>query len=438
MVSKDVNSKAWKWALGLVYIIAVATIWIAASFVVQSVVDGGVSPFLITYICNSLFVVLIPIVEIGRYLEDSYGGLWFWRSEKSNPHLEGQVGESEQDILLQDNNSSNEASASLVIQEVGVSQQKNNGSELVPSDNVVGELVDQVNVIEDVDNKLDDKGRWTRWRVAKVSLLICPFWFFAQLTFNLSLKYTTVTSNTILSSASSLFTFLVSLAFLGERFTWLKLFSVLLCMGGTIIVSLGDSQTNLRTVASNPLLGDIFALVSAGLYAVYITLIRKKLSDDDGKSGEASMAQFLGYLGLFNVLIFLPVALVLNFTKTEPFYTLTWKQLGLIIGKGLLDNVLSDYLWAKAVLLTSTTVATAGLTIQVPLAAIVDTLTGNAPRIMDYLGAVAVMFGFAGINIPSDVFTKSREATVELDNENLSLRNEELTLPRSQDSAAIP
>ena len=141
-------------------------------------------------------------------------------------------------------------------------------------------------------------------------------------------------SNTILSSASSLFTFLVSLAFLGERFTWLKLFSVLLCMGGTIIVSLGDSQSGLRTIASNPLLGDIFALVSAGLYAVYITLIRKKLPEDDGKSGEASMAQFLGFLGLFNVLIFLPVALILNFARVEPFYTLTWKQLGLIIGKG--------------------------------------------------------------------------------------------------------
>lgn len=141
-------------------------------------------------------------------------------------------------------------------------------------------------------------------------------------------------SNTILSSASSLFTFLVSLAFLSEKFTWLKLISVLLCMVGTIIVSLGDSQTGL-TVASNPLLGDILALASAALYAVYITLIRKKLPDDDGKSGQASMAQFLGFLGLFNLLIFLPVALILNFTKLEPFNLLTWEQFGLIIGKGL-------------------------------------------------------------------------------------------------------
>ncbi|AQK66334.1 EamA-like transporter family [Zea mays] len=86
------------------------------------------------------------------------------------------------------------------------------------------------------------------------------------------------------------------------------------------------------------------------------------------------MAQFLGFLGLFNMLFFLPVALVLNFAKLEQFHSLTWEQVGLVVGKGLIDNVLSDYLWAKAILLTTTTVATAGLTIQVPIAAIVDTL----------------------------------------------------------------
>ncbi|KAJ7961508.1 thiamine-repressible mitochondrial transport protein THI74 [Quillaja saponaria] len=369
--------ESWKWVQGLIYIVAVASIWIAASFVVQSVVDAGVSPFLITYICNSLFVVYLPIVEIGRFFEDSYGGLWIWGSEKSGKRLQ-ELGESEQPILLPvDNDAIANASASLITEEGEISQQRKN--------------IEQGTVVEYVDKQLDEKGRWTRTRVAKVSLLVCPFWFFAQLTFNLSLKYTTVTSNTILSSASSLFTFLVSLAFLGEKFTWLKLISVLLCMGGTAIVSLGDSQSGSSTVASNPLLGDILALVSSGLYAAYITLIRKKLPDDDGKSGRASMAQFLGFLGLFNLIIFLPVALILNFTKLESFFLLTWKQLGLIVGKGLIDNVLSDYLWAEAVLLTTTTVATAGLTIQVPLAAIVDSLTGNAPHLLDYLGAVAVM-----------------------------------------------
>lgn len=159
------SGNVWRWVLGLTYILAVATIWIASSFVVQSVVDAGVSPFLITFICNSLFVVYLPIFEISRYLEDSYGSsILFWRSKRS--HLL-ELPESEKEALL--------------------------GQDVVISD---ASEVSRVVVREDA-NGLDEKGRWTRMRVAKVSLLICPFWFLAQLTFNLSLKYTTVTVSTL-------------------------------------------------------------------------------------------------------------------------------------------------------------------------------------------------------------------------------------------------
>ncbi|XP_056170422.1 uncharacterized vacuolar membrane protein YML018C-like [Syzygium oleosum] len=420
------TTKVWRWILGLICIVAVATIGVAAGYVVQSVVDSGVSPFVITYICNSLFIIYIPIFEIGRYAEDKCGSLWFWRNRKSDD-LKVSV-ESEKAILLAEGDLSVKADdpyPSTSAEEGEISHHAKVsylGSEYESE----RDLHDQGLMGEDADKGVDAKGRWTRMRVAKVSLLICPFWFFAQLTFNLSLKYTTVTSNAILGSASSLFTYLISLAFLGEKFAWVKLISVLLCMGGTIIVSVGDSgsDSSPRATATNPLLGDILALVSTALGAVYVTLIRKKLRDDDDddddeKQGQASMVQFLGYLGLFNLLIFLPVALVLNFAKLEPFTYLTWEQVGLIVGKGLLDNVLSDCLWAKAVLLTSTTVAAAGLTIRVPLAAVVDSLTGNAPHLMDYLGAVAVMMGFAGINIHSDAFSRSKEASVDLENEDI-------------------
>ncbi|KAJ6401693.1 hypothetical protein OIU84_016982 [Salix udensis] len=425
------DNKAWRWVLGLVYIFSVANIWIAASFVVQSVVDAGVSPFLITYICNSLFVIYIPMVEIGRYLEDSYGSLLLWRNKKSNSLQE--LRESEQAILLGDGYlgvKADELNPSVIMED-GMSSlhEKTVESNLESVSNELERTL-PVQADEAVNKGVDENGRWTRTRVAKVSLLICPFWFLAQLTFNLSLKYTSVTSNTILSSVSSLFTFVLSLVFLGEKFTWVKLLSVLFCMTGTIIVSLGDSETGLSAKFSKPLLGDILALVSAGLYAVYITLIRMKLPDNDGKSGHASMAQFLGYLGLFNLVIFLPVALILDLTNQEPFCKLTWKQFGLIVGKGLLDNVLSDYLWAKAVLLTTTTVATAGLSIQVPLAAIVDSLIGNAPRLMDGLGALAVLIGFVGINIPSDAFSRSKGTSIELENENVRSTD--------QDRASLP
>lgn len=63
---------------------------------------------------------------------------------------------------------------------------------------------------------------------------VAPLWFFAQFTFNLSLSLTSVSSNTVLSSASSLFTFLGSVLVLGEKYTSQKLLSVIFCVAGTL------------------------------------------------------------------------------------------------------------------------------------------------------------------------------------------------------------
>ncbi|KAJ9176565.1 hypothetical protein P3X46_011867 [Hevea brasiliensis] len=290
------QTKVWRWVLGLIYKVAVATIWIAASFVVQSVVDCGVSPFLITYICNSLFVIYIPLVEIVRCLEDSCGSLFFWRNKKCSPLQE--LGDSEQVILL----------GEIEVQEL-MGGSSPHGDGVGSPVEFTSYSIERVLPLEEANKGVDAKGRWTCTRVTK--------------------------------------------------FTWVKLVSVLLCMAGTIIVSLGDSKTGLSPVASNALPGDFLALVSAGLYAVFLVL--------------------------FNLFVFLPIALVLNFTMLEPCdMEAVWSNYC------LLDNVLSDYLWAKALILTTTTVATANLTVQVPLAAIVDSVIGNATRLMDYLGAVAV------------------------------------------------
>ena len=44
--------------------------------------------------------------------------------------------------------------------------------------------------------------------------------------------------------------------------------------------------------------------------------------------------------------------LTLHLSGVEDLRGLTWQILGLLVTKGLLDNVLSDYLWAQAHLLT--------------------------------------------------------------------------------------
>lgn len=416
------SSISWRWVWGVIYIILVALIWIVASFVVQSVVDSGVSPFLITYICNSLFVVYIPIVEGSEKLK-SFMRRKGWSktlNEKARELCE-KIPEAPQFVtnlperqnLLE--NGREEGAAVPRTSEEEVSTPRNNiedehgsveeGRSLEQEEDALLPIKTgtAVAVLEDGDLQQQrlqeaDYQPWSRKRTALVGLTICPFWFLAQLTFNLSLKYTTVTSNTILSTASSLFTLLVSVKFLGEKFTWVKLVSVLLCMSGSIFVAVGDSWNGKAEYASNAVLGDVICLSSAMFYATYTALIRVKIPDEDDGNGKCSTALVLGYIGLFNGLIFGPIALFLHFSGIEPFHRLTLTQFGLIIGKGLIDNVLSDYLWARAVLLTTPTAATAGLTIQVPIAAVVDSVRGIVPSPLNVLGAIAVLIGFFGIN----------------------------------------
>ena len=61
---------------------------------------------------------------------------------------------------------------------------------------------------------------------------MAPLWFLAQYTFNTSLHLTSVTSNTILSNSSALFTYGLSWALLQEPFVAHKLASILVCATG--------------------------------------------------------------------------------------------------------------------------------------------------------------------------------------------------------------
>jgi drug/metabolite transporter (DMT)-like permease len=59
-----------------------------------------------------------------------------------------------------------------------------------------------------------------------------PIWFVAQYLFTVSLAKTSVTSNTIISSSSSLFTYIISILILREQFTSLKLTCIVAVMTG--------------------------------------------------------------------------------------------------------------------------------------------------------------------------------------------------------------
>ena len=234
----------------------------------------------------------------------------------------------------------------------------------------------------------------------KASAVVCPIWFLANFTYNFSLRWTSISSNTILSSTSSIWTFVLSVLVLREDVTLSKIIGVVLAVFGSSCVGLssgagGDDASGSATSMLQRVAGGLVCVLSACLYGCYTTAIRRMLPDER----TARMPLFFGLIGAINATALLPIVLVLHFTGVESLSTLTFATFGWIALKGIADNVVSDLLWAYAVLLTTPTVATLGVSLTIPGAIILDSLLGSPPtNPLLYVGAVLVIAGFVSVN----------------------------------------
>mmetsp|Transcript_16121 Transcript_16121/g.52522 ORF Transcript_16121/g.52522 Transcript_16121/m.52522 type:complete len:272 (+) Transcript_16121:400-1215(+) len=151
--------------------------------------------------------------------------------------------------------------------------------------------------------------------------------------------------------------------------------------------------------------GALLCLCSALLYACYTVLLRAFAPTD--------LLLFFGLVGAFNALALAPLVAVLHVTGAEDLSRLGLAGGGGILGclllKGLADNVLSDTLWAKAVLLTSPAVATVGLSLTVPIAIASELVLPRGwlvdpspPTPLRLAGALLVVAGFVGISLAPD------------------------------------
>eukprot|EP00195_Chlamydomonas_chlamydogama_P009653 CAMPEP_0202898604 /NCGR_PEP_ID=MMETSP1392-20130828/7088_1 /ASSEMBLY_ACC=CAM_ASM_000868 /TAXON_ID=225041 /ORGANISM="Chlamydomonas chlamydogama, Strain SAG 11-48b" /LENGTH=347 /DNA_ID=CAMNT_0049584585 /DNA_START=71 /DNA_END=1111 /DNA_ORIENTATION=+ len=334
--------------LGLVFLAGVCICWIVASFITQYLVSragtGDDEPQLpavmLALMCSSMFVVYLPIIHFSRRLRrkqssvDQAAG----SSEAQEPLL------SERGVAGDDDAGHHHSDASEHAFNKGHGQQQH----LVHSD----------------------------WYLLKVALMVAPSWFAAQWTFAASLAYTSVTSNTILSSTSCVMALIGCALFLGESITGQKAGGVLLCVAGTAVVTLVDSSGDGSAAGSPPapLLGDMLALLSVALYTLYTLTMQKMLRRDS--SDDAAL--FFGYIGLISCMVLGPTWLWLWATQSTIVAHATPHVLSLVAVQGVVDYVVADYLWARAVLLLGPTLASVGLSMQVPVAAAVDVVRGTA------------------------------------------------------------
>jgi solute carrier family 35 protein F5 len=244
------------------------------------------------------------------------------------------------------------------------------------------------------------RGAASDWRAAaRAAAAVAPLWFVAQASFNAALTRTTVGSATALSATSAAFTFGLHVACGGGGGARAALGAtaagVALTLLGAALVGAAD-EARAGGGALAPALGDALALASAAAYALYSRAIAAALP----AGGRVSTLVFFGFVGAWTALFAAPVAAAVAALGVEDARALARSPrlpelAAVVLLKGLFDNVLSDVLWARAIVLTSPTLATVGLSLTIPLALLADLVArGQAPGALGAAGAALVFTGF--------------------------------------------
>ena len=405
----EAASTSMSYKLGLLFIVIVSIIWSAASVLTQHIYCdlGFDSPFLLTVIGSSLFIMWLPLYEIQS--------LWSGEEEEDPGSISlHAIRSTERDEAFNDSITNHTQSSEFDRNyshgiDIGNSSKKNDG--YFSDDRPVVSML-------------------TKRDTFKIALFISPLWLLSNVFYNLSLQWTSISSSTVISSTGSLFAFFFSVLVKDEKFSSARLFGVLFFVVGSIFTGYADTDssedscgvpltnsTNDSSVITNMgerileetdpeadipnarLFGDLASLLSAVGYGAYTVGLRKFCPDES----KISMQLLFGYIGLINFLLCFPIIIIIWYAGIIEFPSITWSIFGWIFIKGFFDNVISDYLWARSVILTSATVASVGVGLTIPLAFLSDILMGRwEPDAASLIGGCGVLIGFLIVNAYTD------------------------------------
>ncbi|CAI4650564.1 Thiamine-repressible mitochondrial transport protein THI74 [Saccharomyces cerevisiae] len=370
MVSKDQTSFNKRWTLGLLMLGLVIILWVLSSFLINLIFedDSYRKPFFITYINTAAFIFyLFPTAKavVVNYKDTG----------RANVHRE------------------------LIMEEEGT------GSDSNRSVDMTSPLLTNL----EAGTHANQKKRLTLYETIKLSAEFCILWFTANLVTNASLAFTSVASQTILSTTSSFFTLFIGAICHVESLSKSKVLGSFISFVGIIMVTKSDShqryQRHIADVSGDDndavrvLVGNLLALAGAVLYGVYSTLLKREVGDET----RVNMKIFFGFVGLFNLLFLWPSLIVLDFFGWEPFSLPKDPKVVVIIFVNCLITFVSDFCWAKAMLLTSPLTVTVGLSITIPLAMFGDVIFKHKTMSALYLfGATLILGSFFIINKSSE------------------------------------
>ena len=228
--------------------------------------------------------------------------------------------------------------------------------------------------------------------IASLSLQFCLLWFCSNFFYNYGLSYTSVSSSTVLCNTSSIFVLIFSLCLIkGTKFSAFKALMVGCSFAGITIIALTDKGSSASEQAQTTLTGNLLTLLSATFYGLYAVILKKKVPIED--EDNFNFSAFLGMVGMFNAVILLPLFFILDKTGIEPFEWPSKHALGILSINAVLGTVISDFCWAKSVVLLGPLMTTLGIALTIPLSMIADTLKGDKHITWPFFIGTALIVG---------------------------------------------
>ncbi|CEL60990.1 putative vacuolar membrane protein YML018C OS=Saccharomyces cerevisiae (strain ATCC 204508 / S288c) GN=YML018C PE=1 SV=1 [Rhizoctonia solani AG-1 IB] len=351
-----------QYVIGLVLLLVVVLEWTGSNFLTQNLFEDGYNkPFFVTYMNTASFSLYLIPALVKHVLQE----------RNSTKHEHTRQG---YQALVDDDESRPD-----------LNHQHPPGSEMSDSATLPPLTVSET---------------------AKLASIFCIFWFAANWTVNASLGFTSVASTTILSSMSGFFTLLIGRVFRVEVLSLSKLGAVAISFAGSVMVSLADSSGTEGLVADIPVVnsgrsrpqaifGDFLALGSALFYALYVVLLKVRIGDES----RINMQLFFGFVGIFNILGFWPLGVLLHYTRVEIFELPSSSKALYSVLLNMFITLSSDFIYVIAMLKTTPLVVTVGLSLTIPLAVTGDLFLGSSTSAQAIIGAVLVLFAFVAIGL---------------------------------------
>ncbi|KAK9470146.1 uncharacterized protein V1510DRAFT_370869 [Dipodascopsis tothii] len=353
-----------RWRLGLLCLTTVVVLWVASSFLVNSIFESGEyrKPYMVTYLNTATFSLYLVKPLLARWRQPSAR-----RRDKTAVYAP--------------------AAAAAAAPATGGQ-----------ADLAISVLANPFDA--EPPAEAPAAAGLSLAETARLSLEFCLLWFFANWFSNACLSYTSVASATILSCTSSFFTLAIGSLFRVERFTRIKIVAVAVSLLGVILISTQDSSSETEATedthsAGAIVLGDLMSLASAAVYGLYTTLLKLRIGDES----RINMQLFFGFVGLCNLLLLWPALVVLHVTGAETIEAPPTARVWLIVIVNAMSTLVSDYVWILAILMTSPLVVTVGLSATIPLAMLGDfVFNDHVVGAFYFLGAALVCVAFFLVN----------------------------------------